>query len=171
MNEFVRNTSRPAGRSRRAASGTHSAGSAHSDAPNSENARSKLASGSGTRSAGASTSGKRMPVASIIRRAVSSCAGVGSTPTGLGTPLRQLGGEVRRPAAELNDLERIHLTQRRTDVCLANLEHAPRQLLGSPRAFSVRIGELGVRLRPLGDVGGNRVGQVAIGHRLILTGL
>ena len=82
MNEFVRKTSRPPGRRRRAASGTHSAGSAHSEAPNSETARSNDASGSGTRSPGASTSGKLIPVRSIIRRAVASCAGVGSTPTG-----------------------------------------------------------------------------------------
>ena len=82
MNEFVRKTSRPLGRRRRAASGTQRAGSAQSEAPNSETARSNDASGSGTRSPGASTSGKLIPARSIIRRAVSSCAGVGSTPTG-----------------------------------------------------------------------------------------
>src|SRR4051794_18043930 len=80
--EFVRKTSRPPGRSSLAASGIHLAGSAQSDAPYSENARSKDESGSGTSSAGASTSGNSSPVCACMRRAVSSCAGVGSTPTG-----------------------------------------------------------------------------------------
>src|SRR5918912_168929 len=73
-------TSRPPGRSSRAASGTHVYGSAQSDAPYSETARSNAPSGSGTDSPGASTSGNSRPVFAIIRRAVSSCAGVMSTP-------------------------------------------------------------------------------------------
>ena len=44
-NELMRKTSRPPGRSRRAASGTQRCGSAHRHAPYSEMARSKLASG------------------------------------------------------------------------------------------------------------------------------
>src|SRR4051812_2533517 len=80
--DMVRKRRRPPGRRSRAASATHFSGSAHSDAPYSENATSKLESGSGTDSAGASTSGNSMPVSCCRRRAVWSCAGVGSTPTG-----------------------------------------------------------------------------------------
>src|SRR4051812_23210631 len=79
---IVRKSSRPPGRRSRAASGIQRRGSAQSDAPYSETARSKAASGSGTDSAAASTSGNSIPVSCCIRRAVSSCAGVGSTPTG-----------------------------------------------------------------------------------------
>src|SRR6476469_7445932 len=80
--EFVRKMSWPPGRSSRAASGIHLAGSAQSDAPYSENARSNDESGSGTSSPGAWTSGNSSPVCACMRRAVASCAGVGSTPTG-----------------------------------------------------------------------------------------
>src|SRR5256714_2573618 len=52
------------------------------DAPYSETTRSALESGSGTDFPGASSSGNSMPVSAMQRRAVSSCAGVGSTPTG-----------------------------------------------------------------------------------------
>ena len=79
---FVRNTSRPRGRSRRAASGSQRVGSQYRLAPYSEIARSNDPSGNGTSSALASTSGNSMPVSAMARRAVSSCAGVMSTPTG-----------------------------------------------------------------------------------------
>ena len=51
-------------------------------APYSETARSKLSDGSGTSSALASISGNSMPNSAWQRRAVASCAGVTSTPTG-----------------------------------------------------------------------------------------
>src|SRR5579859_2146008 len=79
--ELVRKIRRPPRRSRRAASGTHLYGSAQRHAPYSLIARSNEESGSGTDSPGASTRSSSMPVSRIIRRAVSSCAGVGSTPT------------------------------------------------------------------------------------------
>src|SRR5438874_4873580 len=74
--------SRPPERSNRAASGIHRYGSAQRLAPYSLIARSNAASGNGTDSPGASTSGNSIPVSRISRRAVSSCAGVTSTPTG-----------------------------------------------------------------------------------------
>ena len=100
-----RKTSRPPGRSRRAASGIQRYGSHQMLAPYSETARSKLASGSGTSSALASISGNTMPVSSCTRRAVSSWAGVTSTPTGRAPCLASQRGEVRRAAAELDDVE------------------------------------------------------------------
>src|SRR5215211_6111815 len=59
--EGRRNTSRPPGHSRRAASGIHRWGSHHSEAPYSLIAKPKLWSWNGTRSALASTSGKSTP--------------------------------------------------------------------------------------------------------------
>jgi hypothetical protein len=56
---MVWNASRPPGRSSRAASGTHRAGSHHKLAPHSDTARSKLPDGSGTSPASASMSGKK----------------------------------------------------------------------------------------------------------------
>ena len=69
---FTRKTSSPPGRSSRAASGTHRYGSAQIDAPYSETARSKLASGSGTASALASRSGNSSRKRVCIVLAVSS---------------------------------------------------------------------------------------------------
>ena len=79
---LVRKTRRPPGRSSRAASATQRSGSHHTLAPYSLTTRSKEASGSGTSSALASTSGKVTPNVCWQRRAVSSWAGVRSTPTG-----------------------------------------------------------------------------------------
>ena len=80
--EPVRKTSRPPGRSSRAASGIHRCGSHHRLAPYSESAKSKLASGSGTASASASMSGNSSPCSACMARAVASCSGDWSTPTG-----------------------------------------------------------------------------------------
>ena len=46
-----------------------------------------------------------MPVSRWHRRAVSSCAGVGSTPTGRAPRPRKPRGEVRDAAPELGDVE------------------------------------------------------------------
>jgi len=59
--ELTRNTSRPPGRSSRAASGIQAYGSHQMLAPYSEIAKSKLASGYGTRSALPCSSSKSMP--------------------------------------------------------------------------------------------------------------
>src|SRR5437588_5592965 len=80
--ELVRKMSRPPERSSRFASGIHRYGSAQRLAPYSLIARSNAASGNGTDSPGASTSGNSIPVSRCMRRAVSSWAGVGPTPTG-----------------------------------------------------------------------------------------
>ena len=80
--ELRRKTSSPPGRSSRAASGIHRYGSHQIEAPYSESARSNDASGSGTSSAFASIERELEPVLRCSRRAVSSCAGVTSTPTG-----------------------------------------------------------------------------------------
>src|SRR4051812_25626624 len=80
--ELRRKTSRPPSRRRRAASGIQRYGSTQIEAPYSETTRSALASGRPVSAASASTRGNSMPVLAIIRRAVSSCAGVTSTPTG-----------------------------------------------------------------------------------------
>ena len=81
-----RNHRRPPGRSRRCASGIHRSGSHQMMAPYSETAKSNDASRSGTSSALASTRGNSNPCSACIRRAVSSCAGVTSTPTGRAPP-------------------------------------------------------------------------------------
>src|SRR6266545_3832323 len=81
--ELRRNTSRPPGRSSRAASGIHRYGSTQIDAPYSETTRSAEASGRPVSAASVSTSGNSIPVSRMRRLAVSSCAGVGSTPTTL----------------------------------------------------------------------------------------
>ena len=69
-------------RSSRAASGIHCDGSAQIDAPYSDTDEVERRVGQRHVLAGASTSGNSIPVSGCIRRAVSSCAGVGSTPTG-----------------------------------------------------------------------------------------
>ena len=69
---LVRNTSRPPGRSSRAASAIQCAGSHHRLAPYSDSAKSKLPSGSGTFSASASISGNSMPCSACMARAVAS---------------------------------------------------------------------------------------------------
>jgi hypothetical protein len=76
-----RKTRWPPGRSSLAASGIHFAGSHQIDAPYSEITRSKLAFGRPVSSAFASTKRSPSPNSASIRRAVSSCAGVTSTPT------------------------------------------------------------------------------------------
>ena len=80
--ELVMKTSRPPGRSSRAASAIQRSGSHHRLAPYSESAKSKLASGSGTASASASISGNSMPCSACIARAVASWPFDWSTPTG-----------------------------------------------------------------------------------------
>ena len=70
--ELRRKTSSPPGLSSRAASGIQRYGSHQIEAPYSETATSNEASGSGTSSAFASSSGNSMPVSSWRRRAVSS---------------------------------------------------------------------------------------------------
>ncbi len=80
--EFVRKTSRPPGRSRRAASEIHASGSHHSDAPYSLITRSAQSSGSGTSSALAWISGNSSPCSACIARAVASWFSVMSTPVG-----------------------------------------------------------------------------------------
>ena len=79
---FTRKISRPPGRRRRAASGIQRYGSHQMLAPYSLIARSNEASGRGTASALASMSGKDRPCSAWSARAVSSWAGVMSTPTG-----------------------------------------------------------------------------------------
>jgi hypothetical protein len=73
--------SSPPGINSRAASGIHRYGSHQIDAPYSEKATSNEAAGSGTSSAFASRNSSPSPNSSFIARAVSSCAGVTSTPT------------------------------------------------------------------------------------------
>ena len=75
------NANRPPGRSRRATSGTVRYGSAKVIAPWSQKTMSNDASGSGTASALASTSGKSTPASAISRRACSSCRAETSRPT------------------------------------------------------------------------------------------
>ena len=80
--ELVRKTSRPPGRSRRAASAIQRSGTHQRLAPYSESAKSKLASGSGTASASPWMSGNSSPNSACIARAVASCSGDWSIPTG-----------------------------------------------------------------------------------------
>ena len=78
-----RNTRSPPGRRRRAASGIQRYGSAQIAAPYSLMTRSKACSRSGTCSPTASTSGNHSLCSSWNCRAIRSCPGVGSTPTGM----------------------------------------------------------------------------------------
>ena len=68
---------------------------------------------------------------------------------------------------ELNDIEPVDVPQRRTDDVLADPEDSPRQVLRSPRALGLGVGELGVRLGPLRDVRGDRVGKVVAHPRMV----
>ena len=117
----VRNTSFPPGRSSLAASGTQRAGSHHKLAPHSEMARSKLP-GSGTSAASASMSGKVMPDRSWQRRADSSWADL-PRPGRPGTAPGQPGGEVRRPAAELDDIKAADVAEH-AELLLGHVEDA-----------------------------------------------
>ena len=80
---LVRNTSRPPGRSTRAASASQRSGSHHAAAPCSLTTRSNEAVASGTCSASACTSGKVGPVRRCSARAVRSCSADRSTATTL----------------------------------------------------------------------------------------
>src|SRR3982074_1567244 len=86
--ELRRKTSSPSGRRSRAASGIHLYGSHQIEAPYSEIARSNDAPGSPVASAFASTSSRPSPYFVLSLRAVSSCAGVMSTPTTRWAPPR-----------------------------------------------------------------------------------
>ena len=101
---LTRKTSSPPGRSSRAASGIQRYGSHQIEAPYSETARSKLASGSGTSSALASTSGNSSPNSLLhrargleLRRRDVDADRPRAAP-------REPGGDVRRAAAELDDV-------------------------------------------------------------------
>ena len=105
----ARKTRRPPGRRSRAASGIQRYGSAQMDAPYSETARSKLASGSGTSSALASTSGNSSPVSPAAPRGLELRRGdvdADRPRTTTGEPRR----DVRRAAAEL---DHVHAGRRR----------------------------------------------------------
>ena len=108
--ELRRNTSRPPGRSSRAASGIQRYGSTQIDAPNSETTRSKLAPGRPVSAASASTRGTRS-------RSRPSCGGpleLCGCDVDADRPSAELGeprGEVRRAAAELADVEAVDVTE------------------------------------------------------------
>ena len=129
----MKKTSRPPRRSSRAASGIHLRGSAQSDAPYSETARSNDASGSGTASPGASTSGNSRPVSCIMRRAVASCAGVGSTPV-TRAPRRASQEPKYAVPQPSSTTSRPFTSGSDTDLLLRDREHAPENPLVVPAA-------------------------------------
>ena len=75
-----------------------------------------------------------MPVCCIIRRAVASCAGVGSTPVDARAARREPRAEVRGAAAELDDVEAVHVAEARRPAPRGS-RRRPR---GSPRDPSAR---------------------------------
>ena len=129
--ELQRKTSRPPGRSSRAASGIQRYGSTQIDAPYSETTRSKLSSGSPVSAASASTSGNSIPVSAIIRRAVSSCAGRDVDADRPRPALREPRGEVRGAAPELDDVEARDVAEH-VELGLVDRPDAPRDLVERP---------------------------------------
>ena len=101
IGEWWLNANRPPGRSRRAASGTVRYGSAKVIAPWSQKTMSNYASGSGTASALAWTSGKSTPASAISRRACSSWRAEKSRPTMPGAAFRERDRPLGGAAAEL----------------------------------------------------------------------
>ena len=93
--------------------------------------RSKLSAGRPVSAASASTSGNSIPVSAIIRRAVSSCAGVTSTPTGPRAALREPRREVRGAAAELDDVEPRDVAEH-AELGLVDRPDAPDDLVERP---------------------------------------
>src|SRR2546423_3566357 len=114
-------TSFPPGRSSLAASGTQRAGSHHKLAPHSEMARSKLPEGSGISPASASTSreGDAKPVLAAPRGL--ELGGGHVHPDWPGAAPGQPGGEVRRPAAELDDIQAADVAEH-AELLLGHIE-------------------------------------------------
>ncbi len=134
---LVRKTSRPRGRSSRAASAIQRAGSHHRLAPYSDSAKSKLASGSGTFSASASISGNSMPCSRLHRARGGELAlrlvDADGPRAAAGEPGREVGGA----AAELDRVEPVDVGER-ADVVLRDAPHAPVGV----RARPVELGRL-----------------------------
>ena len=160
--ELRRKTRRPPGRSRRAASGIHRCGSAQIDAPYSESDESNDASGKGTSSPVASTSGNSTPVSRCSRRAVSSCAGVGSTPT-TRAPRRASQAEKYAVPQPSSTMSSPSTSPEDVQLRLGRLPRAPGDVLLRPRALGGGVRVVGVLLRPVRDVllERSRVGQTS----------
>ena len=135
-------------------------GSAQVEAPNSDTARSNDASGSGTSSPMASTSGNSSPNSRCISRAVSSCAGVGSTPTAA----HQLGelAETYAVPQPSPTTSRPATSPEHVDLRLRNAEDTPEVLFGPcPPRVVARV--LRVVPRPDRDVLGDVLGVLRLG--------
>src|SRR4051812_8166135 len=135
--ELRRNARQPPGRSSRAASGIHRYGSTQIDAPYSETTRSAHASGNPLAPASASTRGNAIPVSAIIRRAVASCAGVTSTPTGRAPRLASQAEKYAVP--QPSSTTSSPLTSPRTFSSDSSIPQMPHEISSSAqfvRAFS-----------------------------------
>jgi hypothetical protein len=143
----VRKISRPPGRSKRAASGIQAAGSHHRLAPYSENARSKLASGSGT---GLGAGLEQREVAAKLLLTAASGLELSRRDIDADGPRaapREPTREVRRAAAQLDYVEAAHIVEHVQGV-LWNLEHAPKDLRCRPGALGAGVGVRAIGFGP-----------------------
>ena len=158
----MRNTSRPPGRRRRAASGSQSSGSHQAAAPCSLTTRSAHPSASGTRCASPWTSGKTGPCCRCSRRAVTSCSPDRSTAT-VRAPARASQAEKYAvPLASSTTSTSAHLAED-AELALGDREQAPDGFGPEPQLLGRRVGEAFVHDGPECAVQGGLVGS-AVGH-------
>ena len=132
-----------------AASGIQRYGSHQMLAPYSESARSKLASGSGTRRRLASTSGNTSPVSSWQPSRGGELRGRHVDTDRARAAPREPRGEVGRAAAELDDVEPVDVAEQ-PQLRLGHVPNIPQlDLLRAPSRRRLRVGVLGVGLRPV----------------------
>src|SRR5438067_713189 len=135
--ELRRQASTPLGRWSRAASGIHLYGSHQIEAPYSEIARSNDAPGRPVASAFASTSSRPSPYFAFIRRAVSSCAGVTSTPTTRRAPPR-FSQAATYAVPQPSSTTSLPRTSGKTLTWLSGVFHTPQEISCSFHACSAR---------------------------------
>ncbi len=146
--ELRRNTSRPPGRSSRAASGIQRYGSTQIDAPYSEThevgARVRK---TGHRRRRPRSAGTRSRSRAIIRRAVASWAGVMSTPTGRAPRFASHAEKYAVP--QPSSTTSRPLTSPRTFSSVSSIPQIPHEISSSAQLpVGVLVGVVGVRLGP-----------------------
>ncbi len=136
IGEWVRKTSRPPGRSRRAASGIQSAGSHHRQAPYSEKARSKPPSGEGHGLRAGVDEREVEPVLALEPAGRLELPGGVVDACRAGPPSGEPGRPVGRPAPELDDLEARDVGQH-TQRPLRDPPDAPYGVVHRPLALAI----------------------------------
>ena len=157
---FVRNISQPPGRSRRAASGIQAYGSAHSAAPYSLIAPSKLPDSNGVVLGVAEVEREVDPELLLERRARSRAARASCRcPTGRAPRFASHADTYAGPAAELDDVLAGDVVGQQVDVRLGDAPDAPRDLVRRPAPparldvlVGVAIPGLAIRADVLGQV-------------------